>query len=596
MMLSEDINGKICQLERAIKQLDAVKRHLLHNATEIKGQVQTTMSRHLEALRNREVWLLNQVDLVFSAKESVLQAQQGRLNKMLGVLQSAIGLTSDSDMDTILNDTLQKMDVDINDLNPEETAFFSFRADPADLRKSILNYGHVDANGMPLMGAFFEPESQTLPRHFEDYEGPDHHIFHKTVEDNMKSSERGIYVNIPKLSTKSEDWLLRPTTVTTNTETTPRFSFPAFSSNSFDWTQKKSPMTSAMESPPLRTISSDASIKDWLCQIKHYSDGEEDDFEIVDNPGFTSAASTCSTETSAKPVVGNLDLVNIANMKFPKAVQNWLRSNRSTPEEKPQSDVLQYFQHIPSDPNHWLLNGTEKKKSCEECISTGPSDIETLGDRLGSLTCTPVMSNFFKSCPTDKRCWLKTAEDIKSAMPDVKTVCRANELCEGYEECVCKPHCGFQHLGFEDTDHWLIKTEKGDLEDLKEKCPNNTSCNMASWLSPTKPVEFTNTQISFSFFQEASKEIKDWLKESEKKYEGDLDFKSIFKFKDEGGDGEKWLKSSQEMEVDDEEDSATWNVVKDQHSKLNSADWLLKTTFGQSHQRDNKGYWLLSSK
>ena len=53
------------------------------------------MSRQLEALRNREVWLLNQLDIISGAKEEVLQQQSARLHKTLGVLQSTRGVEPD---------------------------------------------------------------------------------------------------------------------------------------------------------------------------------------------------------------------------------------------------------------------------------------------------------------------------------------------------------------------------------------------------------------------------------------------------------------------------------------------------------------------
>lgn len=76
---------------------------------QIKSQIHTSISRHLEALRNREVWLLNQVDLVVSTKEEVLHQQQVRLNKALGVLQSSLDLADEDDeLDSRLADALEK--------------------------------------------------------------------------------------------------------------------------------------------------------------------------------------------------------------------------------------------------------------------------------------------------------------------------------------------------------------------------------------------------------------------------------------------------------------------------------------------------------
>ncbi|ESO84755.1 hypothetical protein LOTGIDRAFT_150991 [Lottia gigantea] len=586
--MDSDINDKIEQLEKAIKQLDAVKRHLLHNATEIKGQVQTTMSRHLESLRNREVWLLSQVDLVFSAKEAVLQAQQARLNKMLGVLQSTIGLTADSNSNSnsILVETLQKLDINLNDLNPEETAFFTFRADPSDLRNTILNYGHVDANGMPLSGAFHEPESQTLPRHFEDYEGPDHHIFYKTVSDNKQNEDCGIYVNIPKLSTKAEDWLLystNTTTTTTSTDSTPRFSFPPFSSNWLDWIRQKSPSTPGMSSPTLRTISSDASIKDWLCQIKQYADPEEEeDFEIVDNSGLSTASSDSYTSIPdsipVKPTVTNLDLIHL---EFPTAVQSWLKTNRSTPEDKPYD----FFQHVPSDPDVWLIHQIEKKKACEDCKPGLTTDIENLGERLNNLICTTNTSGYQSSCSTeDKQRCLQSETDLE--MPHVLDVCKANELCDGFVDCVCSPHCGFQHIGITDNNHWLITKNQDD----KDPCQNKAMEIDEKWLSPKK-ARTTNNQdfkVSFPLFEEITRDPECWLNTN--CMVKDINFEEIFNSQ---CSNDTWLKSPMLRECNDNE-SRSYDI-KNHHKETNTSDWLLQTNYGQSHPSDsNKQKWLMS--
>ena len=69
------------------------------------------------------------------------------------------------------------------ELSPEETPYISFRADHLGLREAILSYGRVDANGLPLATAFEDPSkpSASLPRHLEEYEDWDHHVFYKTV-------------------------------------------------------------------------------------------------------------------------------------------------------------------------------------------------------------------------------------------------------------------------------------------------------------------------------------------------------------------------------------------------------------------------------
>lgn len=46
---------------------------------QVKSQIHSCISRHLECLRSREVWLLEQVDLIQQLKEETLQQQAQQL-------------------------------------------------------------------------------------------------------------------------------------------------------------------------------------------------------------------------------------------------------------------------------------------------------------------------------------------------------------------------------------------------------------------------------------------------------------------------------------------------------------------------------------
>lgn len=48
------------------------------------------MSRQLESLRSRELWLLNQVDLVSSAKNEVLRQQRETINELCSKIDSIV--------------------------------------------------------------------------------------------------------------------------------------------------------------------------------------------------------------------------------------------------------------------------------------------------------------------------------------------------------------------------------------------------------------------------------------------------------------------------------------------------------------------------
>ena len=63
--------------------------------SQVKSDINGTVSRQLENLRNREVWLLSQVEIVEQAKEEVLRGQQDRLCHMLGGLQTHLEYSTD---------------------------------------------------------------------------------------------------------------------------------------------------------------------------------------------------------------------------------------------------------------------------------------------------------------------------------------------------------------------------------------------------------------------------------------------------------------------------------------------------------------------
>ena len=74
---------------------------------------------------------------------------------------------------------------------------------------------------------------------------------------------------MPKLSSRVEDWLQRP--------------ILQLSTSADEVQLLQTPASETMGTPVSQTT---CAIQDWLCQIKHNPDvEEEDDFEIVDHSG-----------------------------------------------------------------------------------------------------------------------------------------------------------------------------------------------------------------------------------------------------------------------------------------------------------------------
>ena len=84
------------------------------------------------------------------------------------------------------------------ELSPEETPYIGFRADQLQMRENLLSYGRVDVNGVPTTGNVFEEPCQpsaSLPRHVEEYDDADHHVFYKTLQDIQKSPDTSTSVS-----------------------------------------------------------------------------------------------------------------------------------------------------------------------------------------------------------------------------------------------------------------------------------------------------------------------------------------------------------------------------------------------------------------
>lgn len=73
----------MCDLEHAIGTKDACMESLGKQSRTVKLEIQSAMSALYSALRAREMWLLNQVDVIASSQESLLRKQQSILQEVV---------------------------------------------------------------------------------------------------------------------------------------------------------------------------------------------------------------------------------------------------------------------------------------------------------------------------------------------------------------------------------------------------------------------------------------------------------------------------------------------------------------------------------
>jgi len=339
---------KVASLQEVIKKLQTTKKFLHLNAVEVKASIHSNISRLLESMRNREVFLLHQVDVILEAKEERLRGQEDQLNQAIGRLSNCLSLLDGgTSLNTELNDILSR--IDSHGKHPVESPHICFRADMAGLRQAVHEFGRVDSKGLPLE-AFASPHvrSSSLPKPFEDYEDDEHHVFYKTVHEiHEKKHGKSIIFNIPKLSTNIPSWV-SPTHQPFETKN-------AFGSSSQHAVGLKS--KPAMINADRKKPTTACTISQWMQEIKM----EEEDDEIMTSQ-LTSKYGNKGLVTSAS----DSSLISGSRTEPPKMssekidMKSWLPQNANafgTKNEGAQSSVFSFLSTRLQD---WLVDGASR--------------------------------------------------------------------------------------------------------------------------------------------------------------------------------------------------------------------------------------------
>ncbi|GCB68271.1 hypothetical protein scyTo_0008201 [Scyliorhinus torazame] len=134
------------ELETAISSIMKAEQEIKANSKEVKFQIHSCISRHLECLRSREVYLLEQIDLVQQLKEEALQQQIQQLYWLLSQFNCLIHQLehpqSNLPTDQIITclERLKSLT-----LKPEESPSLNFEADVPTLRQAITSFGTINS-------------------------------------------------------------------------------------------------------------------------------------------------------------------------------------------------------------------------------------------------------------------------------------------------------------------------------------------------------------------------------------------------------------------------------------------------------------------